>query len=219
MLLKWKLQLEMSRDKNLSDGARRVGMELLNCLNLKTKKCNPSYNYLARKSGLCVRSVKYGVKQLIALRYVVIMLKSHQGLSNWYGFNFNLVQDDASRGANSRQKVVQEIAPKTIKETIKETPKEFKDQRIKSKVSFIGKMLSVDRSGRTSFKETVQGKKSKKGSFEYAVEYMGRNWSRHYSREYWSELQQYLLSDDPQQKEWALKECNKRILDYGRSFA
>ena len=217
MLLKWKLQLEINRDKKLSDGARRVGMELLNCLNLQTKQCNPSYNYLARKSGLCVRSVKYGMKQLIVHRYVVIMLKRHQGKSNWYGFNFNLVQDDASRGANSRQKVVHDIAPKTIKETIKETPKEFKNEKVKSLIGFASKMMSVDRSGRTSYSDTVRGKKSKKGTLEYAVEYMGRNWSKHYSREYWSDLQVYLLSEDPEKVKWALKECNERI--YGRSFA
>ena len=78
-------------------------------------------------------------------------------------------------------------------------------------------MMSVDRSGRTSYSDTVRGKKAKKGTLEYAVEYMGRNWSKHYSREYWSDLQVYLLSEDPEKVKWALKECNERI--YGRSFA
>ena len=74
LLDKWKLLGLIMRDPDLTDASRRVGWALLDFHNVKTGRCYPSYETLAKRSGLKLRATKSAVEQLVSLGYFMLHL-------------------------------------------------------------------------------------------------------------------------------------------------
>ena len=94
LLDKWKL-LGLIMLSDLTDASRRVGWALLDFHNVKTGRCYPSYETLAKRSGLKLRATKSAVEQLVSLGYLHRSKGGGRGRANEYRPAIERVHDGA----------------------------------------------------------------------------------------------------------------------------
>ena len=129
LIHKWKLLVLICSDKNLNRAELAVAAHLLNHFNLKTNKCFPSHDLLARETGYSLRHVKTATNKLCKLYFH--KKKGNTGWANEYTPLFELIDkdkdvvkysDQLSAAQTSNQ--VKSTAPQTINKTIYKLPSE-----------------------------------------------------------------------------------------------
>ena len=168
LLDKWKLVGLIMRDPDLTDASRRVGWALLDFHNVKTGRCYPSYETLAKRSGLKLRATKSAVEQLVSLGYLHRSKGGGRGRANEYRPAFERVHDgapfrekkgctatservhgDVRKGARERQKTVHDRAPQHMNQTQEGTPPSSRgpdgDDDDAAKVGFIAQLFRTKR--------------------------------------------------------------------------
>ena len=96
LLGKWKFLELIVRDSKLSAADLRVAFQLLDHYNGETGACYPGAERLAKKSGLCLRTVKRSISRLTdpELGWFRVDEGGGRGRANEYDPRFELVIED-----------------------------------------------------------------------------------------------------------------------------
>ena len=141
LIHKWKLLILLSSDKKLKRVELAVAAHLLNHYNLKTGKCFPSHDLLAKETGYSLRHVKTATKNLCE-KYFIKKKKGHTGWANEYLPRFELIDQEKDvvqysnqLSAAERSNKVKHVALQTINKTIYKPPSE--KVRLEKYVEFV----------------------------------------------------------------------------------
>jgi len=149
LIHKWKLLVHICSDKNLNRAELAVAAHLLNHFNLKTNKCFPSHDLLAKETGYSLRHVKTATNKLCQLYFH--KKKGNTGWANEYTPLFDLIDKDKDvvkysdqLSAAETSNPVKSTAPQTINKTIyKPLSEELSLENISRYVSFVKRCQHV----------------------------------------------------------------------------